>query len=327
VIYTRDSDEFVELYQRAEIANKNKADLFISIHCNANKSKSYQGTETYVMGLHKSEQNLEISKLENAAILLEPDYLTRYEGFDPNSDESYITFTLFQNAYLRQSTEFAAEVQLALKDRVGMDDRGVRQAGFLVLYKTTMPAVLVEIGFISNPVEESYLISRIGQDHIADALYRAFSSYKHKLEKTTPSEIPVITEKKKPMPDSKPLQTTPKTENVTVKPVNEPIPSEKTKTTVSEEKAKDDIWFSVQVASSPTDIGVKNPRFKNLSDVKVYRHDGLYKYTVGREKDMSSATQLLKKVKNSGFKDAFIIAFRNGERITVEQARKLVGTP
>jgi len=157
VTCTRTTDEFIELHERAEIANRSKADLFISIHCNANPKHNFQGAETYVMGLHRTAANLEIAKLENAAILMEPDYSTNYNGFDPNSDESYITFTLFQNAYLIQSTTFASFVQDEMKDRVGMDDRGVRQAGFLVLYKTTMPSVLIETGFLSNLEEEKFL--------------------------------------------------------------------------------------------------------------------------------------------------------------------------
>jgi N-acetylmuramoyl-L-alanine amidase len=323
VIYTRDTDVFVELYQRAEIANKNKADLFISIHCNANKSKVYEGVETYVMGLHKSEQNLEISKLENASILMEPDYLTRYDGFDPNSDESYITFTLFQNAYLRQSTEFAAEVQNAMKDRVGMDDRGVRQAGFLVLYKTTMPSVLIETGFLSNPVEESYLISRVGQSHIADAIYRAFRSYKQKVEKTAPQDKPETPDQKNIIPDSKPVQ--PVVKNETAKKVPDKPSTGKEKIKPEEAGAQEnEIWFTVQVATSPTDLGVDNPKFKNLKGVKVYRHEGMFKYIVGREKNMEAASKLLQQVKSKGFRDAFVVAFRGDERITIEQARKLL---
>ena len=323
VIYTRNNDEFIELYQRAEIANRNKADLFISIHCNANKSKVYQGAETYVMGLHKSQQNLEISKLENASILMEPDYLTRYDGFDPNSDESYITFTLFQNAYLRQSTEFAAEVQIAMKDRVGMDDRGVRQAGFLVLYKTTMPSVLIEIGFLSNPVEESYLISHVGQDHVADAIYRALLSYKQKLEKTIPQDTRESADQKKDITDNNTFQETGKEEKKEIKPIAGSTNKEKVKAS-GYENPKDEIWFSIQVASSPTDLGVKNPKFKNLSEVKVYRHDGMYKYIVGKKKDISAALQMLTEIKSKGFKDAFVVAFYGDKRITTEQARKLL---
>jgi hypothetical protein len=182
VICTRTTDEFIELHERAEIANRSKADLFISIHCNANPNHAFLGAETYVMGLHRTEANLEIAKKENAAILMEPDYSTNYNGFDPNSDESYITFTLFQNAYLDQSTRFASYVQDEMKDRVGMMDRGVRQAGFLVLYKTTMPSVLVETGFLSNPEEEKFLMSEKGQQYIAAAICRAFCKFKLKME-------------------------------------------------------------------------------------------------------------------------------------------------
>ena len=321
VILTRDTDEFVELYQRAEIANRNKADLFISIHCNANPSRVFQGAETYVMGLHKSQQNLEISKLENASILMEPDYLARYDGFDPNSDESYITLTLFQNAYLNQSTEFAAAVQNEMKDRVGMDDRGVRQAGFLVLYKTTMPGVLIEAGFLSNPVEESYLISSIGQEHIADAIFRAFLKYKQKLEKPKSQNIeanrnpPVTTDERQPLPETQ--------KEVVINPQDVQTGGKKIATR-SSLKQKNNIWFCIQIATYPSDIGVNNPKFKGLPKVNLYQQGGMYKYTVGKETDVSKAFQLLKEINRKGFKDAFVIAFNGDERITLEQAKYLL---
>ena len=321
VIFTRDKDVFVELYQRADIANRNKADLFISIHCNANPSRVFQGAETYVMGLHKSKQNLEISKLENASILMEPDYLTRYDGFDPGSDESYITFTLFQNAYLNQSTEFAAEVQNELKDRVGMDDRGVRQAGFLVLYKTTMPAVLIETGFLSNPVEESYLMSGTGQDHIASAIFRAFNSYKQRLEKTNPALIQARKDKPVDKTDNTPVPGNVVKE--VVKPVEVPTMNKTIKPDSSAD-LKPDIWFCVQIATYPTDIGVKNARFKGLSSVSVYQQGGVYKYIVGKEKELSKSMGLTKELRNKGFKDAFVVAFNGKERITVEEAKLIL---
>jgi N-acetylmuramoyl-L-alanine amidase len=323
VILTRDTDEFVELYQRAEIANRNKADLFISIHCNANPSRVFQGAETYVMGLHKSQQNLEISKLENASILMEPDYLTRYDGFDPNSDESYITLTLFQNAYLNQSTEFAAAVQTEMKDRVGMDDRGVRQAGFLVLYKTTMPGVLIEAGFLSNPVEESYLISNIGQEYIADAIYRAFLKYKQKLKKSKSQSIEAKSNHPPTTDEDSSLSETRK--EVMNKHPDLPLPNGKEKIkTESSLKQTNNIWFCVQIATYPSDIGVKNPKFKGLSKVSVYQQGGMYKYIVGKETEVSKATQLLKEVNSKGFKDAFVVAFNGNERITLGQAKSLL---
>jgi N-acetylmuramoyl-L-alanine amidase len=178
VIFTRESDVFVELYRRAQIANENKADLFISIHCNANPSPFAYGTETYVMGLHKSEANLEVARNENASILLEDDYSKRYDGFNPNSSEAYIIFSLFQNAYLDKSLDFASRVEANFTANTKMPERGVKQAGFLVLYRTTMPGVLVETGFLSNSHEESYLTSSAGQDRIAYSIYRAFDEYR-----------------------------------------------------------------------------------------------------------------------------------------------------
>lgn len=178
VIYTRESDVFVELYRRAQIANENKADLFISIHCNANPSPFAYGTETYVMGLHKSEANLEVARNENASILLEDNYSKRYDGFNPNSSEAYIIFSLFQNAYLDKSLDFASRVEANFTANTKLPERGVKQAGFLVLYRTTMPCVLVETGFLSNSHEEAYLISSAGQERLAFSIYRAFDEYR-----------------------------------------------------------------------------------------------------------------------------------------------------
>jgi N-acetylmuramoyl-L-alanine amidase len=182
VIYTRKTDTLIPLYKRAEIANKNKADLFISIHINANRNKRANGTETYVMGLHKSQSNLEVAKKENAAILFEEDYTQKYEGFDPKSAESYIIFSLMQNAYQKQSLNFASDIQHYFTDNTSLKNRGVKQAGFLVLYKTSMPRVLVEAGFISNKKEEDFLNSEEGKTKIARSIYEAFKNYKREIE-------------------------------------------------------------------------------------------------------------------------------------------------
>ncbi len=182
VIYTRKDDSFVDLYKRGDIANKAHADLFISIHANYYSNSRISGTETYVMGLHTNDQNFEVAKKENAAISFEDDYTTRYEGFDPNSSESYIIFSLLQNTYLEQSLDFASLVQNQFKKRVNRVDRGVRQAGFIVLWKTTMPSVLIETGYLSNSGEELFLSSETGQDYIASAIFRAFRDYKQNIE-------------------------------------------------------------------------------------------------------------------------------------------------
>ena len=290
VIYTRDKDCFVELYRRAGIANGSKADLFISIHCNANKNHALKGAETYVMGLHKSQANLNIAKLENAAILLESDYQSSYNGFDPNSDESYIIFSLNQNSNLEKSTDFAAAIQKQMEHRVGMDNRGVRQAGFLVLYKTTMPSVLVETGYLSNPDEEKFLKSPKGQDYIASAIYKAFKVI---AGVDTISDHPGQPEKK-----------------VDVSP-RKVEPSEK-------------VSYRIQIATESRELGVHDPKFSRFDQVKMYRHGGMYKYTVGNEADKPSALRMLSEVKSKGIKDAFIVIFRNGERIPQAEADKLM---
>jgi N-acetylmuramoyl-L-alanine amidase len=181
VIYTRKTDEFVELHERAAIANRNHADLFICIHCNSGGPSAF-GAETYVMGLHKTEDNLSVAKRENSAVLYEKDYKQKYDGFDPNSPEANIIFTLYQNAYLSQSLKFASAIQQQFEEYAGRFNRGVKQAGFLVLYKTAMPAVLIETGFLTNKTEEKYLESDKGQQAIASSIFKAFMEYKLDME-------------------------------------------------------------------------------------------------------------------------------------------------
>jgi N-acetylmuramoyl-L-alanine amidase len=438
VICTRTTDEFIELHERAEIANRSKADLFISIHCNANPKHTFQGAETYVMGLHRTEANLEIAKKENAAILMEPDYSTNYNGFDPNSDESYITFTLFQNAYLEQSTRFASYVQDEMKDRVGMNDRGVRQAGFLVLYKTTMPSVLIETGFLSNPEEEKFLISEKGQQYISSAICRAFRKFKAKMEgngkelaslneKKTSSTNAIVTPpveqkvtshaeekpkedilkkdttKPKEKPKGNPLRKEPSSPKEKVKEtqlrndtlktrekpkdnqmvttpgktiaqtnkkprVNPPIkdtlkteskakvhpvkkdsiaPKENLavnaikkdnakgkpvvkNTTISEgvkrtpAKPANEVVFRVQIATSPKELSMHSKKFTGLPNIWRYHHQGLYKYTAGKESSPEALSGLVGEAKKMGFTDAFIVAFHGEERITVAEAKKII---
>ncbi len=182
VIYTRKNDRYLSLDERAEIANKNKADLFICIHANSLPGAPAHGTETYVMGLHKDKSNFEVAKRENSVILMDENYEERYEGFDPSSPESYILFAINQSAYQENSLRFAAKVESQFKTRVGRSSRGVKQAGFMVLWKTTMPSVLIETGFLSNMNEEKYLGSENGQDLIASGIYRAFKEYKAEIE-------------------------------------------------------------------------------------------------------------------------------------------------
>jgi N-acetylmuramoyl-L-alanine amidase len=182
VIYTRKDDTYIALDERAEIANKNKADLFICIHANANPNTKAFGTETFVMGLHKDEGNLAIAQRENSVILMDENYKERYEGFDPTSPESYILFTLTQSAYQESSLRFASKVESQFKAKVGRNSRGVKQAGFVVLWRTTMPSVLIETGFLTNATEEKFLAGDEGQELIASGVYRAFKEYKSEVE-------------------------------------------------------------------------------------------------------------------------------------------------
>ena len=181
VIFTRKDDRFVELIDRAGIANKNHADLFVSIHCNAGPAAAF-GTETYTMGQHKSDGNLAVAKRENSVVLQEEDYEKNYNGFNPNSPQSHILFSLYQSAYLGNSLRFAQKVEKEFKTKVGRSSRGVKQAGFLVLWKSAMPSTLIEIGFLTNPREEKFLNDKVNQTYMASGIYRAFKEYKQELE-------------------------------------------------------------------------------------------------------------------------------------------------
>jgi N-acetylmuramoyl-L-alanine amidase len=182
IIYTRKDDRYLALDERADIANKNKADLFICIHANSLPGSKAHGTETYVMGLHKDNSNFELAKRENSVILMDENYKERYEGFDPNSPESYILFSLTQSAYQESSLLFAQKVEDQFKQKAGRVSRGVKQAGFVVLWRTTMPSVLIETGFLSQLDEEQFLATEKGQDLIASGIYRAFKEYKSEVE-------------------------------------------------------------------------------------------------------------------------------------------------
>ncbi|WP_026135716.1 N-acetylmuramoyl-L-alanine amidase family protein [Nafulsella turpanensis] len=182
VIYTRKDDTFVELEERANIANEAGADVFISIHCNAIGREDVYGTETYIMGTHVSDRNLQVAQRENAVILMEDNYEQKYEGFDPESPESYIMFSLMQNAFMENSLRLAYNVEHQFEERVGRHSRGVKQAGFVVLWRTTMPSILVEVGYLTNKKEERFLNDDLGQTYIASGIFRAFRDYKVEIE-------------------------------------------------------------------------------------------------------------------------------------------------
>ncbi len=286
VIYTRTTDIFIPLNERSDIANRNKADLFISIHVDGWHDSKVYGTSTHVMGLHKTEQNLELAKKENSVILLEEDYTNKYEGFDPTSSESYIIFSFLQNTFLEQSLNYASFVEHEFENRALRKSRGVKQAGFLVLWKTTMPSVLIETGFLTNPREERYLISKEGQEYIASAIYRAFKNYKIAIEEKS-SFVAKI--------DSTKL-----------------------------EAELDSILFKVQIASSGNSIAKESDFFKGFENVEEFKINNTFKYTIGSASDFEKIVTY-KKIIEEKFPDAFIIAVdKSGKIIPLNEALKLI---
>ena len=284
VIYTRKTDRFVELYKRAEIANSNNADVFISIHCNAINSPGTYGSETYVMGLHKENANLNVAMMENAAILLENNEGDYYEGFDVNAPESYISLALKKDNFMEQSVVIADHIQKQFKNRVGRKDRGVKQAGFLVLWRTSMPGILIELGFLSNPTEERFLNSEEGQVYMASAIYRAFKEYKLAYEKEN-----AVVESPKTLSGSK-------------------------------------VEYRIQFLTSPAELSPGDQKLKGINAVSSYYHNGLHKYTSGHYTSIEEAEKQLKQIKGKGFTDAFVAAFQNNNRISMNEARQLKST-
>ncbi len=313
VVYTRKTDVYLKLYERAAVANRANADLFICIHANAAENKSALGTETFVMGLHKSEANLKVAKRENSAILMEDDYKTNYSDFDPNSPESYIVLTMTQNAFIDQSLSFAAKIQTQFTDRVGRKNRGVKQAGFLVLHQTSMPSVLIETGFLTNVEEEKFLVSNIGQDYMASAIYRAFKDYKKELELKQDDGVPSEEKPKEVVKEKKAA--------IETKPTSKKADKKKKKK--KEPEVEKGVSFKVQIATSSTNKELTPANFNGVEGVSMYQAGGLYRYTVGSEKSMSAANQLQMQLKVKGFKDAFIVAFSEGKRVPISEAIKL----
>lgn len=306
VVYTRTSDVFVPLDERAEIANRAKADLFVSIHANAISNPRIYGAETFVLGLHRSQENLEVAKKENSVIILEEDYTTKYEGFDPNSPESYIIFELMQNVYLDQSISAASIIQDQFEQRVGRRNRGVKQAGFLVLRKTSMPGVLVELGFLSNRNEERFMASEEGQVYLASAIFRAIRDYKERYEARNHMQLAEL-------PQAAPLTTAVAQVREEVQDSSEAVAPEAT-------QRGRDIEFRIQIASARREIERGEGPYTLFPQIDVYREGEWYKYTTGRSASYDEITGLLEEVRRK-VPDSFIIAFENGERVPVSSVR------
>lgn len=320
VIYTRKTDEFIELHERATIANNAKADLFICIHCNSacyyDKKKRKEtcneetkGVETWVMGLHKTEAQLEVAKRENEVVLLEKDYTAKYDGFDPNSPEANIIFSLYQNTFLDQSLRLASFVQQEIKTK-GRESRGVKQAGFLVLYKTSMPSVLIETGFLSNPEEERYLSSSKGQEESANSIFKAFRAYKSSVETGKAS----ISENSNDSNDKvKPEKDTQVIDDKTDTP-------EKVSPSTNQVSKDSKIQWAVQFYTSPSKLAMNNPKLKDFEDIRVDKVGSVYKYTAGLFEKLDEAVNYQSKIRKSGYKDAFVVGYYRDKKVSFSEA-------
>lgn len=364
VIYTRTTDVDVALSERANIANRAKADLFISIHINSHPTSVPVGMETYVMGLSRSRANMEVAKKENADILLEDGYKnnSEYQGFDPNSPESYVMFAMYQNAYIDKSLNFAQYTQEQYKNSIKTTNRGVKQAEFFVLYKTAMPAVLTEVGFISNPAEEAYMMSDEGQATIAICLLNAFANYKaHEEAVAKPKKMEIDlpgygkNKPQKPTPQGDPeadstLNAQIKQDDALAatilqsqgeeppKAVIDPLPEknvppsiepyrqvqEEIQTVVQKDEiVVEGVTYRVQFLTSEKELKDGAKDLKGITDYQIYKQDGLFRYTLGNESTIAKAKNIQNDLRKKGFKDAFVIAFYNGKRISLQEAREL----
>lgn len=331
VIYTRKKDVFVELDERAKIANDANADLFISIHCNASGSATVVGTETYVMGVHKNDENLNTAKRENSVILLEENYEENYGGYDPNDPATHIAFKIYQGAFLEQSILFASLVEKQFKERAKRKSRGVKQAGLVVLFKSTMPSVLVESGFLTNKSEESYLLSDDGQSYIASAIYRAFKEYKTTVEaegarnfsakSQNPSQNRVVYEASTNTEDSERVvdlsESTPKTSDtpkvsetsITIGDSEDPI--------LDEIVSPNTLNYRIQLYSSYDNIDFTKVKFSNDIPIEIEANNrGIKWYMLVKPFiDRAEAEKMVKKFANNGFKNAKIVTYRGFNRI------------
>lgn len=297
VVYTRKTDDFVELDERANIANKSKGQLFISMHCNANPNQAAMGNETYVMGITKSASNLEVAKKENAVVTLESNYKIKYDGFDPKKPESVIGISILQEENLQQSIEIAGKVQQAFTKFTPNKNRGVKQAGFLVLRKIAMPRILIEMGFVSNKNEGAFLNSEEGQAKLAEAISTAIITYK---KDNFRSENNIKTETTKEYPKTE----SPK--NSDTKEINN----------------KEDITFKVQISASGKKLETVPSNFKGLKGVTLQKEKTIYKYFYGLTSDYKKAKQLLDEAKAKGYTSAFLVAYQNGKLIAIKDAIK-----
>lgn len=331
VVYTRKTDKYLTLQERADIVNNNHADLFICIHTNAAQSSAAYGAETFTLGLAKSKSNLDVAMRENSVILLEDNYRTKYKGFDPTSVDSYIMFEFMQDKYIDKSIEFSSIIQKQFVSYCRRYDRGVRQAGFWVLHRSACPSVLIELGFISNPAEERYLASSLGQTELAVAIYNAFIDFKHKHDKKSGRQTSTVApiEKSAVIEQAIVTEETPitSTEEQIVEtafakpeaPVNQSVQPVENRIVVSKQVPV----FKVQLFATTKILKAGSSEFHGVKNVEYFTEGGLNKYTVGDETDYNKIEKIRAEVL-SKFPQAFIIAFVDNKKISAKEALKMV---
>lgn len=322
VIYTRDKDIFVDLNERARIANRNKADLFVSIHTNSSKNTSANGMETFTLGVARSKENMEVAMLENSVIKHEEDYLTKYEGFDPNSVDSYIMFEFMKDQYTDRSITCADFIQTKMIQTSKRNDRGVRQAGFLVLRATAMPSVLVELGFISNKDEEKYLNNNDNQVKLATAIFNGIKEYKHELDKksgkSNSEELGVRSEELKAE-----VTVEDKVEKLSATQMISGVAQQNSSKldsafTSTEIPNSTEIEFFIQYLVSKNNYSADNAVFKGHAPTKVINENNLYKYLVGPF-DVNTVFNKRNEI-TKDFPDAFIVAYKEGKKVSTPEA-------
>ena len=321
VVYIRDGDYFVPLMDRAQMANKAEADLFISIHANYCSNPAIFGTETYVLGLHRTEDNLNVAKKENSVILLEEDYSTTYEGFNPNLSESYIMFELIQDNYLNQSLNFASTLQSNFKKLAQRHDRDVRQAGFLVLRETSMPSVLIEVGYLSNKTENSFLMTSEGRAEIAQSIYGSILEYLNIIESKNKREFNDATQRLSiPQSQEIPQAQNGPSKNGTIETVikgstneGQAVKSEFSGSNATKQKARENkITYAIQIGVFTKRVGLNSKYFKGIAPIKEIGSDGKYKYLCSESNTFQTTKAAYAKVSKL-FPDAFIVSIQNNQ--------------
>ena len=308
VIYTRKKDVFIELYDRAPVANKADADLFVSIHCDSHNSQAH-GAGTFVMGLSKSDKNLNTAKKENEVIFLEENYQERYKGFDPSSPESLIGLTLLQEEYLDQSIRLAGLIQKNLVQNLKRKDRSVRQDVFWVLHHSYMPSVLIELGFLTNDNEGPYLNSKKGRKEMAQEIARSILEYKTEIDFANQNQviIPDLSQGEGSKPDKSQNQNTSESSGNGGPDKTQPGTSNK------------EIIFKVQIAASSKKLETKSYNFKGLDQISRSKDGTLYRYYYGQTSDYTQAQRLQSEARASGYDQAYIVAFKENERVSLSE--------